>query len=150
MSGVVVGFTGTQAGCAKPLQFDRLREELWWQRKSGAEWLHMGDCVGSDNTAALLWEWMDGKVHVHPPTVRTKRAFFVAEKFETPMPYLARNREIVAICTILIATPGGFEEELRSGTWATIRHARKLGRELLIIWPDGSISHENIPAPVQS
>ena len=28
-------------------------------------------------------------------------------------------------------------EELRSGTWMTIRYAKKIGKKLVIIWPNG-------------
>jgi len=38
----------------------------------------------------------------------------------------------------LWAIPGEFKEVLRSGTWSTIRYARKKGKKVLIIWPDGS------------
>lgn len=37
---------------------------------------------------------------------------------------LARNRELVAAVDILIAAPIADKEELRSGTWATVRYAR--------------------------
>lgn len=37
---------------------------------------------------------------------------------------LVRNREIVRCVSVLIAAPLTDKEELRSGTWATIRYAR--------------------------
>ena len=42
----------------------------------------------------------------------------------------------------LIAAPGGFVEERRSGTWATIRYARQAGRRIWVVKPDGSVSFE--------
>jgi hypothetical protein len=39
----------------------------------------------------------------------------------------------------MVATPRGFKEELRSGTWATIRYTIKMKKLLTIIWPDGTI-----------
>jgi hypothetical protein len=53
---------------------------------------------------------------------------------------LARNLIIVQRCDHLLATPDSREEKLRSGTWATIRYARKAGKPHTIIWPDGEIS----------
>lgn len=38
---------------------------------------------------------------------------------------LKRDRKIVAIVDVLIAAPKTDKEVLRSGTWATIRYARK-------------------------
>jgi hypothetical protein len=52
---------------------------------------------------------------------------------------LARNLTIVQRCDHLLATPDSREERLRSGTWATIRYARKAGKPHTIIWPDGEI-----------
>lgn len=47
---------------------------------------------------------------------------------------LARNRKIVEDCDVLIALPIDKDvEELRSGTWATIRYARKLNKQVIII-----------------
>jgi hypothetical protein len=54
-------------------------------------------------------------------------------------PYLVRNHEIVDDSQVLIAAPKEFTEQLRSGTWATIRYARKIGRTVRIVFPDGSI-----------
>jgi hypothetical protein len=34
------------------------------------------------------------------------------------------------------------EEQDRGGTWRTIQMARKAGRELVVVWPDGSIKEE--------
>jgi len=49
-------------------------------------------------------------------------------------------RDFVNECDVLIAAPGEFVERKRgSGTWGTVRYARKLGRPLVIIWPDGVV-----------
>jgi len=60
-----------------------------------------------------------------------------------PAPPLDRNRVIVAKANGMIATPAGFEEELKSGTWATIRYTRAAKVPLKIIWPNGSVTVEN-------
>jgi hypothetical protein len=38
----------------------------------------------------------------------------------------------------MIATPKGFTEEARGGTWFTIRYARSKNKPLIIVYPDGS------------
>jgi hypothetical protein len=43
----------------------------------------------------------------------------------------------------MISAPAGISEELRSGTWTTIRYTRKMKIPLSIVWPDGYITHEN-------
>jgi predicted Rossmann fold nucleotide-binding protein DprA/Smf involved in DNA uptake len=44
--------------------------------------------------------------------------------------YMARNDFMVADCTALIGFPYTLAEELRSGTWATIRRARRARRAI--------------------
>lgn len=54
---------------------------------------------------------------------------------------LVRDENIAMDCSRMIACPAGPEASYpRSGTWATIRRARKWGKPVTIIWPDGSIS----------
>ena len=55
----------------------------------------------------------------------------------TPKDYLERNHDIVDETDMLIATPGEEQEVQRSGTWATIRYARKQKRTILTIYPSG-------------
>jgi predicted Rossmann fold nucleotide-binding protein DprA/Smf involved in DNA uptake len=52
-------------------------------------------------------------------------------------PFLRRNRDIVDACQLLIVAPGEEAERRRSGTWATYRYARTVGRALLVVFPDG-------------
>jgi len=39
----------------------------------------------------------------------------------------------------MIATPGEVDEQLRSGTWSTVRFARKQGKPVHVILPDGRV-----------
>ena len=57
--------------------------------------------------------------------------------------YLERNRDIVDACDILIACPRTLKEELRSGTWATVRYARKVGKPVAILWNNGKYDYED-------
>jgi hypothetical protein len=47
-----------------------------------------------------------------------------------PGGYMKRNDVLVAHADVLLAFPKTPQEELRSGTWATIRRARKAGVEV--------------------
>ena len=100
--------------------------------------MHNGDCIGWDEAAGLLWKQLSGCIWLHPPTNPDKRAFLSADMTAEPLPYLERNHVIVNRSDIMVATPGQMEEQLRSGTWATIRYTRKQLKPLVIIWPDGT------------
>jgi hypothetical protein len=136
-----IGVTGTQAG-ATDAQIDTLR--VWFERfrERGVLWKNNGDCLGFDAQAGLLWKWFGGKLRLHVPDCDAKRAFLPGDAVEPPLPYLTRNRNIVDRSRALVAAPKGFSEELRSGTWATIRYARKCRLPVLIIFPDGSVAQE--------
>lgn len=130
-----VGFTGTQRGM-NAAQWNTLWG-LLIARAPGD--FHEGDCIGADNQAAHGARLAGFRVISHPPTNSSKRAFFPADESRDPLPYLDRNKKIVEAAQEMIATPDEFEEQLRSGTWATIRYARKIGRRALIILPDGRL-----------
>jgi hypothetical protein len=96
--------------------------------------------------ARALWF----KVFVHPPDDDTRRAYCGVHpaRLAAPKPYLMRNKDIVDQTSILVAAPKGPEEK-RSGTWATVRYARKLGRPIYICYPDGKMVFENVPTQQQ-
>ena len=58
------------------------------------------------------------------------------------VPPLDRNKTMVNRSTRLLGFPKGYNEELRSGTWAAIRYARKQKKNVWIVWPDGSVQEE--------
>ena len=136
-----IGFTGTQAG-ATPEQHaavERLLIDLL------ATDLHHGDCLGADHEAHLIArDQLDLRVHLHIPLNDSRRARCVPRDgidiVYPPKPYLERNHDIVDNSAALIATPKEMNETLRSGTWATIRYARRQGKPVYIVWPDGTVS----------
>lgn len=100
---------------------------------------HEGDCVGADVEAAAMAKNVGYIIHCHPPLKNTTRGFFVADLYEESRPYIVRNQAIVNASELLLATPKGFTEELRSGTWTTWRYARKKKKKIITIYPDGTI-----------
>lgn len=135
-----VGFTGTRRGLTE-------RQEagvLLLLAHLGASELHHGDCVGADAYAHALALEKGIRVILHPPTDPRERAFCCGATITLPaLPYLERNRKIVDMTEILIATPAEQTgEALRSGTWATVRYARKQGRRIYVVRPDGRIGVE--------
>lgn len=130
-----VGFTGTQTGISIA-QTVVLRELL--ENHSGE--FHHGDCIGADTSAHVLAAQTGlYEIHIHPPEIQNKRAWCKADKMYPAKPYLDRNKDIVRATELLIATPGEMEEQLRSGTWSTVRFARQQKRKLIIILPDGTV-----------
>ena len=117
-----VGFTGTQRGLTdeQKAALDRLFHELG----QDAVEIHHGDCVGADEEAHDLADNHAFDIVRHPPDKDDKRAFCTGGEERDPKPYLDRNKDIVDETDMLIACPNG-EERVRSGTWSTVRYARK-------------------------
>lgn len=146
-----IGFTGTQRGLT-PFQSEELKKRL-----EGCSEFVFGDCIGADYEAANDAIKVGIKIFtIYPQNTNSKkRAWFLNDErdieredgqflstrsglqvrwFPAKSP-LERNKLIVDNCEKLIATPKEFEHTLRSGTWATIRYAWKIKREVLIIPP---------------
>lgn len=102
--------------------------------------MHHGDCVGADaQFHALVREILpDARIVIHPPLSDSKRAFCDGDETKEARAYLARNRDIVRDSDVLLAAPQSSEEILRSGTWATIRFARKRNHPVILVPPDTS------------
>ena len=140
-----IGFTGTQEGMSEK-QRSSLRQVLAGFFADGARVFRHGDCVGADAQAHAIAKAIGFRVVIHPPSDDSKRAFCQGDVVLTPRPYLLRNRHIVDASGVLIATPKG-DEELRSGTWSTVRYARKVRRDftIKIIAPQAGKSRGRIP-----
>lgn len=137
-----IGFTGSRTGL-NDFQRKELKKLLGARTdlSSGHVDFHHGGCVGADAEAHKLAVLLGCRAFVHPCTIAYQRAYLThVYKLYGEQEPLARNRDIVKITTELIACPSG-KEELRSGTWATIRYARKLGRRITIVYP-GDVSIE--------
>lgn len=139
------GFTGTEEG----MTLKQRQAVLTLFRDLQLTELHHGDCIGADYEAdTLACEFTSAAIVVHPPSDSKKRAYCSGPRHEVlpPKPYLKRNWSIVyGGLHGLIATPRQAVEPsfLRGqGTWTTIKYARKAGRSLWIVRPDGTILHE--------
>jgi hypothetical protein len=76
---------------------------------------------GADLEAREIAETAGCVCSTHPPASRTAAAL------------LARNRTIVDVSAILVAAPESDVEELRSGTWMTVRYARSRAKPVLML-----------------
>jgi hypothetical protein len=123
---VKVGFTGTQLGMS---QHQKEQFVLKLFELNPTEF-HHGDCIGADAEAHdIVREFFPNvKIHIHPPVYSNKRAFKKGDVIYKEDHYLNRDRRIVESTEYLIGSPKTDKEELRSGTWTTVRHARKTGK----------------------
>jgi hypothetical protein len=121
-----IGFTGSRQGMSQP----QMENFVMLLKKMGMTEFHHGDCVGADEEAhAIVRDFFPNvQIVIHPPTSAGKRAFCVGDETRESLPYLTRDRKIVDECEFLFAAPLRNTEELRSGTWSTIRYARKIDR----------------------
>ncbi len=67
-------------------------------------------------------------------------------KGEQAAPAGARNRAVVDACDLLLACPPVAVEEPRSRTWTAVRYARRVGRPVVLVYPDGTIDPGARPA----
>jgi hypothetical protein len=121
----------------------------------GQHVFHDGDCEGADSQALgvvrkLREQGWNVETHGHPcnGTAAEWRAFNEHDVEHDPLPPITRNRVMVDQSRVVFAAPKEWEEDAPvrgSGTWATIRYARrnlaKLAK-LVIVWPDGSVTEE--------
>lgn len=137
-----VGFTGTQTGLSDP-QIGLIVEVLAALEELTK--MHHGDCIGADAQFYTIVRTLRPDVTIigHLPEDESKRAYCDNDVDLTPRPYLERNKKIVEEADVMIACPKEQQEILRSGTWATIRHARKTGVPLVTIYPDGKYDYED-------
>lgn len=140
-----LGFTGTQIGMTP----EQKESVILFLESRAPETVHHGDCIGADaqfhHLAVACLPAV--RVVIHPPKISAKRAFCPGgHEMRPKKDYLVRNVDIVEESDELLAIPKDFEEELRSGTWYTVRQARKRGKGIYIIYPDGKVVHEQ-PVP---
>lgn len=131
-----IGFTGSRKGMTSK-QMNSVRLHLKSIRKKVEGFRH-GDCIGADEQAHRIARGLQIPITIHPPDDDSNRAFCQdADRVLKTKPYIERNQDIVDRCDILLAAPNTDEEVLRSGTWATIRYARKENRRTFIFFRDG-------------
>ena len=113
--------------------------------------IHHGGCKGADAEFDTICHAECIGVHprsqfvivVHPSDVKGMHGLVMQPcTLLEEYPPLERNHHIVDAVELMIATPGGMHEMLRSGTWACIRYARRRHRDTYIVWPDGSVKGE--------
>jgi hypothetical protein len=137
---IKIGFTGNRHGLSEEqkenikLILDKYKNIIVSHR----------DCVGSDtdfhNLCVTYREQHPEKsleIHIFPPDnpeLRALRAFNECDLLMKENSYLGRNLQIIKYSSFLIACPiDKNKEELKSGTWSTIRQAQKRNVKIYIL-----------------
>ena len=131
---MIFGFTGTRKGMTR-YQKEQLKELLLASKPTR---VNHGDCIGADaEFHNIVKEYLpDCEIFIYPCNIREQRAFCQGAKFIlNEAPPLTRNRNIVCASHELVACPKTNKEELRSGTWSTIRYAVKMAVGVHILNP---------------
>lgn len=136
-----VGFTGTRKGMTNQ-QLIGVHMLLGELKEQGANEAHHGMCIEADEQFHFLANSMRYRMVGHPGLNRkgevSQRGKQVCDALAEAKFFLDRNKDIVDEVDVMIATPGEVEEQMMgSGTWATIRYARKTGKMLYVFFPDG-------------
>lgn len=143
-----IGFSGTRLGMTNK-QFVMCRAIISSLVNQGVTTARHGVCKGADaHFHKLCKEALGTKLYIiGHPGVREDgkcytRAFVNCDLLLPEKPFIKRDRDIVDESNVMLFTPNQVQEVLRSGTWTTIRYARKVNKPRYIIFPDATITRE--------
>lgn len=137
---IKIGFTGTRYKkyLAKERFFKLHKLFQTIHDKWGEMEFHHGTCEGADLTAAFIFRksFPDYTIVEHPPIIKSYAESRPDDYTEVreEKDYLDRNKDIVNESDVMIAWPKDVDtEELRSGTWSTVRYARKKDKVVIFV-----------------
>lgn len=144
-----LAFTGTRRGLTSRQRdsLGRLLRGLVGRAESVHEF-HAGCAEGADAEAMALADEFAIPITGHPSNIVSQtsaEALALCTETNAPLPPLERNGNIVAACDALVACPAEMEEQVRSGTWSTVRKARWKELPIWVIYPDGDVVKEEQP-----
>jgi len=129
-----VGFTGSRIGMS---DFQLLQLRILLSSAESIREVHHGGAKGGDAEFHFLVRRLrpDLKIIIHPATDGGQDVLIDAAGsiYLNPKRSQLRNRDIVQSSEVLIAAPASDIEPIRSGTWATVRYARKTGKCAIIL-----------------
>lgn len=131
-----IGMTGTREGMTDAQK--RVFDSYLRNWRGACSVFHHGDCIGADAEGHQMAKELGYDVVIHPPEKNEVRAYCLSEHMWPEKGYFARNRDIVDCSEYMLATPVT-NFETKGGTWYTINYAKKKGKHLWIIYPDGTI-----------
>jgi hypothetical protein len=147
---MIAGFTGTRKGMT-PQQHKALRR-LVLPPGEISMFVH-GGAPGADSQAHAIFAQTGRPILVRPASMEQYR--YWRKDVHTSIVYqprapLERNSDIVNQVEMLFACPETKLEELRSGTWATVRRAKRKGIRVIFIYPSGQVESSTWREDIQS
>ena len=143
-----ISMTGTRQELKlTKVQLENFKNLMIQYKEEGYTHLNHGDCIGADAIAHEMAVELGLEIIIHPPDDPKYRANCTTGNVEI-MPeksYRSRNQQIVNNGSVLLALSRGNREINYSGTWMTVRMARKKGMPIVVCYPDGRVESENIP-----
>lgn len=150
------GVTGSRHG-SEGQQYLALKFMIEYLHESGLYIMHHGKAKGVDAEAHWIAKRLRAagmKVVIHPPdNARWRDDTLPVEsswiRELPPAGYHERDRQIAMASAVLVAVPEFpelDERSKRSGTWLTVRYARRYARQVYWCDKDGSI-HDATEAP---
>lgn len=139
---LILGVTGTREGMNKIQKenLEKVIETLLFEQEYEERILHQGQCQGVDVQVAKILKSKYGfKIISHPPVKKDLIGVCENDEVRLPKGYLARDRDIVNECNILLVVPKQNTHQKTGGTWYTHDYARKQNKDLFLILSDGSI-----------
>lgn len=140
---MIVGVTGTRKGFtdAQRASFGSL---LIFDLAHRLMEFRNGSCQGVNVEAARLVR------HIYAHTARIvchpgpdgdphRECSGVDDEVLPPKTHFARNRDIVNSSDVIVICPCDMEHQSRGGTWMTHDFAKKVGKPVFVVWPDGSV-----------
>lgn len=100
-----------------------------------ADTIYSGGAHGVDTIGAVVAKAQGAKLVLVVPMGKWYNEVlheFADEIVEVEGGYMARNDKLAELADSLVAYPPSSVEELRSGTWATVRRFRKRGKDVTI------------------
>lgn len=152
---MTLGITGTREIPADPQTHALgLLVNTYMRVATGRKEMHHGCATGADESAHEIALTIPGiLIHGHPGYGTGGRAPYRMAirpgEFATlypELPYRERNLAIVSATRLLLACPRYPEQDARSarsGTWQTIRFARRAQIPVIILTPTGGIIHDH-------
>lgn len=151
MRETIVSSTGTRDGMTTSQMQVVLTELIVMHELETVVSIHNGLCEGADAQFAKMarpvfpYAEFVGHPGMNKRGESPTRDYSIDRLFDKFWPvdeYLARDRVMAQLCDVMIGTPATANEVRRSGTWATIRAARKLKRRIIWFEPDGTRHEE--------
>jgi hypothetical protein len=136
----VLGFTGTRSG----MSFEQKQLADVIIRAIQPNLVVHGDCTGADTDfhQISLAHKDELKIRIRPCNHRSRAWNDGADEITEVKSPLVRNLDIVKDSSTLLAAPPTEEELRRSGTWHTVRAARRAEIPRIIVWPSGKVTLE--------